>query len=536
MRLITAEKMKDLEAAAAAEGYSYESMMKQAGIGLARIVDQRYATGRVKIVAGLVGGGNNGGDTLVALAELIRLGWQASAILFSEEHSLQGYYDEVTNLGGEIHSLDKEGEQKLEQWIAPSTVILDGVAGTGFQPPIREVTANRLKRVSKHLLGKVIVAVDCPSGVDCVSGAVSPETLDADLTVCMEGVKEGLVKAPAFSSCGEIVTVSLGIPEKVARKYQNQDQVIDFTFAAGLLPKRDPFGNKGSFGRLLVCGGCVNYPGAPNLAAKTAYRAGAGLVEVAIPERIFEIAAANNLESIWTLLEDEGGVIADSAAATLRQKLAKADCLLIGPGLGLEDTTLRFLQRVLFEQRSREAQTGTGFVPGAAPKGVDHKLTFPPLVIDADGLRLLARTEGWQTTLPKTSVLTPHPGEMAALTGLTIEEIQENRLEVTRKYAKDWKQVVVLKGALTVVADPNGTVAVMPFASSALAKAGTGDVLAGLVASLIAQGVSPYKAAIAGVWLHAEAAREVVRKLQGETSLLASDLIEALPMVFARFK
>jgi NAD(P)H-hydrate epimerase len=528
--------MKQLETAAAAEGYSYAAMMAKAGKGLANVVDGRYSTSGAKAVTGLVGGGNNGGDTLVALTELIKLGWQASAVVLVKEPQLQPYYEDLKTSGGDLYYLDQEGDSQLEKFINPASVLLDGIVGTGFKPPLKEATANAMKRIARHRGQKTVVAVDCPSGVDCVTSVVSPEALTADLTVCMEAVKEGLLSSTAFDVCGEIVTVPLGIPEKTIRQHLNQDQVIDSTSARYLLPKRDRFGHKGTFGRLIVCGGGVNYPGAPNLAAKAAYRAGVGLVEVAIPETIHEIAASHNLESVWTLLESEGGVIADNAAATLLLKLSAADCLLIGPGLGEEETTHRFLNRLLFESSTQDTRIGAGFVPGTARNGAGGKVKFPPLVIDADALRHIARVDKWFEKLPSLAVLTPHPGEMAALTGLTVAEIQADRLGVARKYSQLWKQIVVLKGALTVIADPNGNVSVMPFASSALAKAGTGDVLAGMIASLIAQGLPSYNAAVTGVWLHAQACQVVVRGQGCENTLLAGDLIEALPTVFAGLK
>jgi NAD(P)H-hydrate epimerase len=164
-------------------------------------------------------------------------------------------------------------------------------------------------------------------------------------------------------------------------------------------------------------------------------------------------------------------------------------------------------------------------------KKTDHATQFPPLVIDADALRLLPKTEKWYEKLPSRSVLTPHPGEMSALTGLTIEEIQKDRMNIVRKYAVEWQQVVVLKGALTLVASPTGKVAVIPFASSVLAKAGTGDVLAGLIAGLISQGVESYGAAQTGAWIHAQAGKLVKEKQGSEFSLLASDLLNSVPDV-----
>ena len=394
--------------------------------------------------------------------------------------------------------------------------------------PMREPFSDFMKKFNKLSQGKIIVAVDCPSGVDCVTGEACAETLHVDLTVSMEAVKEGMLKFPAYEFCGEIVTVELGIPAKTLKAFDSGDTVIDAEMVKSLLPKRSSSSHKGTFGHLLVCGGCVNYPGAPMLAAKSAYRVGAGLVECAIPERIYEAAVTNNMESIFTLLEDQDGVIAENAATVLIPKLKDMDCLLIGVGIGREETTQRFIKRLLFGMNGKNQSAGVGFVPGAVKAKTKQVETFPSMVIDADAIRLLAELDQWFEKLPGTAVLTPHPGEMAALTGRSIEEIQNDRLGFAKQYAKQWGQLVVLKGPLTVVASPDGKAAVLPFANSALAKAGSGDVLAGMIAGLMAQGMEPLEAAITGAWLHARAAETVVKNQGTKFSLLAGDLVNAI--------
>ncbi|MDO9122447.1 MAG: NAD(P)H-hydrate dehydratase, partial [Anaerolineaceae bacterium] len=272
---------------------------------------------------------------------------------------------------------------------------------------------------------------------------------------------------------------------------------------------------------------------APMFAAQSAYRTGAGLVECAIPERVYAAAVANNLESIFTILEDQDGVIAENAATILIPKLKQVNCLLIGIGIGREETTQRFIKRLLFDMNNKNKSAGAGFVPGTAKVKNKDIEKFPRMVIDADALRLLADIDLWYEKLQAEAVLTPHPGEMSALTGMSIEEIQMDRLEIARRFAQQWGQVVVLKGALTVVASPEGKVAILPFANSALAKAGSGDVLAGIIAGLMTQSVNPFDAAVAGVRLHARAAEAVVKTQGTAFSLLAGDLIDAIPSAFS---
>lgn len=531
MKMISVEKMKQLESAANAGGYGYEKMMLKAGENTAQVIHARYFCRELHHATGLVGSGNNGGDTLIALTTLQKLGWTCTAFVIKAEEQQQPLIIELESHGGRVVPLER-----LDEELRETHLILDGLSGTGFKGPMRPPYPDVLRKTAELCRGRIVVAVDCPSGVDCTTGEVCPETLKADLTVCMEAVKEGMLKFPAYPFCGELVTVDLGIPKKVLKEYESGDSIIDRNFVAANLIQRGAESHKGTFGHLVVCGGCVNYAGAPSLSARAAYRVGTGLVECAIPERIYEAVTANNLESIFTLLEDEDGVIAEQAAPTLAAKLDAASCLLLGPGIGREETTQRFLQRLLFESDGKKTPAGAGFVPGSGTKTVRQAGKFPPLVIDADALRLLSKLKEWWRLLPARAVLTPHPGEMSALTGLPVDEIQKDRSGTARRFAREWNQVVVLKGALTLVASPEGALAVLPFASSALAKAGTGDVLAGIIAGLIAQGVEPFMAAQAGALIHAGAATAVVKKQGGEASLLAADLVDALPEVMANLQ
>jgi NAD(P)H-hydrate epimerase len=198
------------------------------------------------------------------------------------------------------------------------------------------------------------------------------------------------------------------------------------------------------------------------------------------------------------ILDDEDGVISENAADTLAVHTKNADSLVLGPGLGREDTTFRFVQGLLFEQADVRRSSTAGFVGVSNSKAKKETRTLPPMVIDADALIMLSRINEWPKKLNHSCVLTPHPGEMSALTGLPIEEIQSNRLEVARQYAQQWQQTVVLKGALTVIANRDGKTVVIPVATSALAKAGTGDILAGMIGGFLAQGVDTQSAAVAG--------------------------------------
>jgi len=259
----------------------------------------------------------------------------------------------------------------------------------------------------------------------------------------------------------------------------------------------------------MVVAGSLNYPGAARLAGEAAYRVGAGLVAMAVPEPLYPVLAGHLPEATWLVLPSSEGVIAAGAARVLMENLRRVSALLIGPGFGLKPQTLAFLDALFLQRYGAE---------GGAP----------PLVFDADGLKLLAQMPDWSHRLWDMAVLTPHPGEMAVLTGLGRDEIQQDRIRVAEHFARQWGHVVVLKGAYTVIASPDGSTAVIPVATPALARAGTGDVLAGLIVGLRAQGLDAFSAARCGAWIHAQAGLCAAKQVGNSASVLARDVLGAV--------
>jgi NAD(P)H-hydrate epimerase len=313
-------------------------------------------------------------------------------------------------------------------------------------------------------------------------------------------------------------------------------EVADEELVFGLLPERPMDAHKGTFGTALIAAGSASYTGAALLSGKAAYRAGAGLVTLAVPSMLHGTLAGQFPEATWALLPHERGGIAREAAKALLKHFERATALLVGPGFGMEDVTLEFLKDLLTEETAPKKVSGRiGFLQEVDEKEKKEETAahLPPMVIDADGLKLLVKIEGWYKSLPAPAVLTPHPGEMGVLTGLSVEEIQADRIGVATRYAKEWGHVVVLKGAFTVIAEPEGSVTVIPVASPALAHAGTGDVLAGLIVGLRAQGLEAYDAAVAGAWIHAQAGLIAAGDLGSTASVLAGDVLEAIPDVMA---
>jgi NAD(P)H-hydrate epimerase len=543
MKLVTVAEMQAIERAADASGLSYARMMENAGRGLAEVAAGEYGDLRAGGVLGLVGSGNNGGDTLVALARLAAQGWPASAYIVRPRPADDPLVTRLREAGGEILTGEEDaGFEILTASLKNSAVVLDGVLGTGIRLPLKKDVAGALEEVRQAVASMErpprVVAVDCPSGVDCDSGEAAPETIPAELTVTMAAVKVGLLLPPASWLAGELRVVGIGLEqgdlqleawEGIRRRVAHADMV------RGFLPARPLDAHKGTFGTALVVAGSVNYTGAALLSGKAAYRAGAGLVTLAVPAPLHAALAGHFPEATWLLLPHETGVIAEGAVNVIRKNQERATAMLVGPGFGVEDETRDFITG-LIGARLQARRGGLGFVGAQKKEAGAEQAQLPPLVIDADGLKLLARIEGWPGYLPAPAVLTPHPGEMAVLTGLPTGEIQSARLETAERFAGEWGHVVVLKGANTVVAAPDGQTVVIPVATAALARAGTGDVLAGLIAGLRAQGVEAFQAAVAGCWIHAQAGLRAAQQMGSTAAVLAGDVLEAVTAVMGELE
>jgi NAD(P)H-hydrate epimerase len=530
MKLVTVAQMQKIEKDADAGGLTYDQMMENAGQGLADVVYESYMDDIEPEVVGLVGPGNNGGDTLIALTLLAESGWGASAYLVKRKRD--DLVKRFTEAGGELIT-GKDAFAKLAESIEVADVLLDGILGTGIKLPLKKDAAELLEEVNVILESleeaPLVVAVDCPSGVDCDSGDVAEQAIPADLTVTMAAVKQGLLKLPAFEYIGQLEVIDIGLPHDLKSFMDVDTEVAEPDSIAALLPERPLASHKGTFGTALLVAGSLAYTGAAALAGEAAYRSGAGLVTLAVPGPLHVVIAGQLPEATWILLPHEKGAMSGSAVEVLSKKFDRVSALLIGPGIGTESGTREFIENILDSKfTGKKTVQRIGFAHGDSEAQDDAKIKLPPLVIDADGLTLLSQIADWHRKIPVGSILTPHPGEMASLTGLSKEQVKEDRQAVAGKYAKEWGHVVVLKGAFTVVASPDGRITLIPVASPALAHAGTGDVLAGLITGLRAQGMDAFEAAVAGAWIHAQAGLYAADDLGTTTSVLAGDVLASI--------
>ena len=516
MKVVTSGQMRDLEQRAAARGLPSEVLMDRAGLAVAREMKRLLGgvAGRRMLI--LAGPGNNGGDGLVAARHLHDWGADVQICMVRPRQESDVNFRLAQERGipmvvacqGHGH-----GQPAVDSLLASAEVVLDALYGTGKSRPLSGASEEVLlrARAKKARDGSLrVFAVDLPSGLDADTGAVDESCLPADVTITLAYPKPGLYSFPGAARAGRIVVADIGIPPELAEGILTE--VIAAEEVGVCLPERPQDANKGTFGRVLVVGGSASYIGAAYLACTAAARVGAGLVTLAIARSLQPVLAAKLTEVTYALLpESEPGVLAAGSAEAIRSSLADCDALLVGCGLG----------------QSRPAAELVSSLLGS--------VDLLPLILDADALNILAGTPQWWRSLPADAVLTPHPGEMSRLTGLSVEEIQSKRLSVAVEAARTWQKTVVLKGAYTVVAAPDGRVRINPVANPGLASAGTGDVLAGAIAGLAAQGCSLFDAAVAGVFIHGQAG-EMVKGELGDAGMLASDLLPVLPAVIRGVK
>jgi NAD(P)H-hydrate epimerase len=494
--------MRALEQRAVDAGTSLDELMQAAGLAVAQEAWLSLGVVAGRRILVLVGPGNNGGDGLVAARHLAE--WEGDVVVYmlAVRDESDANLWAVRELGVPVYvASEDESYRALDDAIGRAEMVIDALLGIGRSRPITGVMAQILERLH-HPHGRSpaprVIAVDVPTGVDADSGRADPLAVRADMTVTFGFAKVGLYTLPGSEYAGKVQVIDIGLP-----KGAESDVRVELpgpTWVRDRLPARPVDGNKGTFGRVLVVAGSPNYVGAARMAAEGCYRAGAGLVTIACDERVQAAVAPALPEATYLPRAARAEAIVDA--------LSRYDVLLVGPGLGQSDET----RALVFDVLSRVPDSVRG------------------CVVDADALNALARVDAWSERVRARCVLTPHPGEMARLTASTVSAVQDDRLNTALRAASGWGQVVVLKGAHTIVADADGAAAVSPFANPLLATAGTGDVLAGVIAGLLAQGAPAFDAAACGVYVHAMAGEELRDDL-GDRGLLASDLLPMIPRV-----
>ncbi|SFG00322.1 NAD(P)H-hydrate epimerase [Desulfotomaculum arcticum] len=515
MRLVTGSEMAAIDHAAIND-YAIPGivLMENAGIRTVEIISQLLESTTNTNIVILAGKGNNGGDGFVIARHLYNKGARVQLFLFGEENKVKG--DALTNLtiwkgmGQKIYPLNSTHDVNMVKMAVNSAeLIIDALYGTGFKGTVSDLLASVFKSI--NLSGKTVIAVDIPSGIEADTGKINGPCIRADHTVTFAYPKLGLVLYQGCNYVGKLHVVDISIPAAALSKVASSRYLTTSELINEIWPSRKGPEHKGDFGRVLVVAGSRGMSGAAVLAAEAAARIGAGLVTLGVPSAIHDIAE-NKLTEVMTfpLAETAKGNISHTTLKDILDRCHSSDVIAIGPGLGTGTETSTLVQDIIMN------------------------ITIP-CVLDADGLNAMAGKAGLFKSVKSNLVLTPHPGEMARLTGHSVKEIQQNRIGITARKAKEWGCSILLKGAKTIICGPDGSIYINGTGNPGMASGGSGDVLTGIIAGLMAQGLTPVNAAVAGAFIHGRAG-DVTAQEMGMSGMLAGDLLQRIPHVTKEYE
>ena len=516
MKVVTAEEMRGIDRRTIEEfGIPGSVLMERAGVAAASRIRGLFEK-RKTIV--LCGGGNNGGDGIVVARELHNSGWNAKVLLLVPEDRLSPECLHQFGIAKEM-GVSLQFRTKLTPADMHSAMVVDAVFGTGLARDVDGETASLISFLNAS--AAPVVSIDIPSGISSDTGQVLGTAVRADYTVTFGLPKRGHLLHPGAEYAGKLFIEDIGFPESLLTSPDLPVEAPEKKWIASLVPERPTYSHKGDYGHVLVIAGSRGKTGAALMASRACLRTGAGLVTIGIPESLMDVYQSRVTEEMTLPLPDTGeGTLSAAAADTILAFTAeRADVLCIGPGIGVSDETRRLIASIVGSSRA-------------------------PVVIDADGLNSLAlsgtKAGGAGEILKKAAaplILTPHPGEMARLlkNSRSRDQIEKDRLGTALSFSEETGVCLVLKGVPTIIADPDGKAYLNPTGNPGMATAGSGDVLTGMISALLAQHLSPDRAAILGVYLHGLAG-DIAASEKGPHSLVASDIIDALPAAFRDMK
>ncbi len=510
-RLVDAEQMREMDRKTIEE-YKIpgELLMESAGRGVFFYIEQNFPF--LEDVVIFCGKGNNGGDGFVVARYLANRQIYVSVYLLGKKQELKGdaqlncqrFLNYARDMG---ELIEVENEEELESaWerVSQTNLIIDAIFGTGLNSPVRGLAKRAIEIINEasEEFGVPVISVDIPSGVDASNGQVLGEAVWADATVTFGLAKVGHYTFPGASRVGELELVDICIPFEVMESARTW--LVDQELAFSLLRARRPDAHKGEAGHTLIFAGSVGKTGAGAMAGESALRTGAGLVTLAVPSSLNPILEEKLTEVMTEPVPETSEQTFGKVSVERAKKLMEdKEVIAIGPGIGQNKDVDEFFREILLSAKV-------------------------PVVIDADGLNSLARQMELLEKTQAPLILTPHPGEMSRLTGLSTKEIQSERLKIAREYAQKWGVILVLKGARTVIASPEGEAFLNLSGNPGMASAGMGDVLTGIIAGLVSQGYSPLEASVLGVYIHGKAGDLAYQELGG-VGIIAGDLISRIP-------
>ncbi|RQD76273.1 MAG: NAD(P)H-hydrate dehydratase [Candidatus Syntrophonatronum acetioxidans] len=507
MKVVTGEKMREMDNRAMEEyGIPGIVLMENAGLRVVEEIIKRYSLQNLRVIIAC-GRGNNGGDGFVIARHLINKGIRTEVYALAREEDYRGdalaNYLILKNMGIKIkYMLEEKDLDILEIDLSHATLLVDALLGTGLSSEVKGLPGEVINRI--NLSSVPVISVDIPSGVQADTGQILGRGVKAQQTVTFALPKQGLFLYPGAALAGEVTVGDISMPREVMEDEEVKVNLVTMSFVQECLPLRPACSHKGTYGRIFLVGGSPGLTGAVALAGEAALKSGSGLVTVGIPRSLNPILEVKLTEVMTLPLpEDEENFLAEEGLDQVLEQLGQCDAGGFGPGV--------------YPRRSAQSLL-EGIIKNAPV----------PLVIDAGGLALLAKNMKILREASAPLVLTPHPGEMARLMNTSSQEVEKNRLSVARDFARAWQVVLVLKGAHTIVALPSEEIYINTTGNPGMASGGTGDVLTGIIAGLIGQGLSPEEAAVAGTYLHGLAGDMAVSD-QGEAGLTALDLLYCLP-------
>jgi NAD(P)H-hydrate epimerase len=508
MRVVTPAQMSEIDAKTIKDiGIPGAVLMENAALKVVEEAIKSLGSVSGKYIVLLAGKGNNGGDAFAVARHLYNKGAIIKLFVVAKTGDINNdaalNMNILSNMGINITEITEEKQVSgMKPELNHADMIIDGIFGTGFKGEARGVIKAVMEAV--NITGKYVLSIDIPSGVNGETGSVSGTCIKACKTVTFGLPKVGLLVFPGCDYVGQLVVADISIPENVIGSMNINLNTIDEIYVSRVLPGRRSESNKGDYGKVLILSGSIGMAGSGCLSARAALRAGTGLAYLGVPASLVNVYNSLMAEAVVVPFEDYNkGFISKDGVGYILERMEKMDVVAVGPGLSTNEGIYDVVKCIVENSEI-------------------------PLVLDADALNVLSKDVSLLKKLKTEAVITPHPGEMARLLGISIKDVQNNRIKVAQDFAREYKVITVLKGARTIVAFPEGSTFINTTGNPGMATAGMGDVLTGIIASLIGQGVKPGDAAIAGVYLHGAAADSIAARM-GEHGIIAGDIVEELP-------
>lgn len=501
-KILTTEQMSIAEISSEKYGVSLSELMDNAALSLCEEVTKIAYKENLKNILILVGNGNNGGDGLVCANILLMNSLNVKLVLMQGKPKTELAKNAFSNLNKNANIIKVTDAESQIEW---ADIIIDAVFGTGFHGALPDEINKIFSIINKSQAIKI--ACDLPSGVNAKNGLVSDGTIKCDYTVCFHALKLGLLLSPAKDFCGVIKVSDIKIPEEAEKEFNFKIKKLDKSIVKKLLPARPDNAHKGTFGKLLCVCGCSNYRGAAAISTTAALRSGVGLVNLCSVKDVISSLSSGIYEAIYTELEnDDHGFISCNNAEKIINLSKEYNAILLGCGLGKNTHTMNLVKEIV--ERSEI-----------------------PIIIDADGINCLCENINILKNTKAKIILTPHPAEFSRLLGVSISEFLENRFDLTKQFCSEYGVTVLSKSVQSIALSHKcNEVYLSANGNSALSKGGSGDLLAGIIASLIAQGTEPVSACAAGQFILGYSA-EVLSENRSKRSVLARDILDILPFV-----